>query len=140
MAKAAKARKIIAAALSKGKADEMQPLAVVVVDAGGHVVASERHDGASPGRMKIAEAKAYGVVMLGLAGGPQMERAESQAYFTNAINGVFDGKMVPVPGGVLLRDKKENIIGAVGVSGDSSENDVAAALAGAEAAGLTAEA
>jgi uncharacterized protein GlcG (DUF336 family) len=113
---------------------------VVVLDAGGHVQAFERADGSSPGRFAIAHAKAYGAVMLGMAGGAQKARAEEQAYFMAAVNGVFDGRMVPVPGGVLVRDGKGAVIGAVGVTGDLSENDAAAALAGITAAGLTGEA
>jgi uncharacterized protein GlcG (DUF336 family) len=77
--------------------------------------------------------------MLGIAGRAQMARAEQQAYFLAAMNGVYGGKVVPVPGGVLVRDKRGAIIGAVGVTGDSSDNDVIAAVAGIEAVGLTPE-
>lgn len=135
-----KARSIIRATMSKGRELELKPLSVVVLDAGGHVKAFEREDGASPGRFAIAHGKAYGAVMLGMAGQAQMARAEQQAYFMDAINGVFGGQVVPVPGGVLLRDKKEAVIGAVGVTGDTSDNDVLAALAGIETTGLTGEA
>lgn len=135
-----KARTIIRKALEKGREMELKPLSVVVLDAGGHVQAFEREDGAAPGRFRIAEAKAYGAVMLGMGGNAQMARAEAQAYFMAAVNGVYDGKVIPVPGGVLVRDKKGAIIGAVGVTGDTSDNDAAAALAGIEAAGLLGEA
>ena len=136
-----KARSIIRATLAKGRALELLPLSVVVLDAGGHVKAFEREDGASPGRFGIAQGKAYGAVMLGIAGTAQMARAEKQAYFMAAMNGVYGGQVVPVPGGVLLRDKKGAVVGAVGVTGDTSDNDVIAALAGIEAAGgLTGEA
>ncbi len=134
-----KARRIIKEALAKGRAMEMKPLSVVVLDAGGHVKAFEREDGTAPGRFAIAHGKAYGSVMLGMAGTAQMARAEAQAYFMNAVNGLYGGQVVPVPGGVLVRDKKGEIIGAVGVTGDTSENDAAAATAGIEAAGFTAE-
>ena len=126
-------------AIDKGRELELKPLSVIVLDAGGHVQAFEREDGASPGRFGIAQGKAYGAVMLGLAGTAQMKRAEEQAYFMAAVNGVFGGKTVPVPGGVLVRDKKGAVIGAVGVTGDSSDNDAKAAMAGIEAAGLTGE-
>ncbi len=135
-----KARSIIRKALEKGREMELKPLSVIVVDAGGHPLAFEREDGAAPGRFKIAEAKAFGAVMLGIGGQAQMARAEAQAYFMNAVNGVYEGKVIPVPGGVLVKDKKGAIIGAVGVTGDTSDNDATAALAGIDAAGLTGEA
>lgn len=134
-----KSKTIIRKALEKGRELELKPLSVVVLDAGGHVKAFEREDGASPGRFDVARGKAYGAVMLGLPGSAQMARAEAQAYFMNAVNGLFDGKTVPVPGGVLLRDKKGEVIGAVGVTGDTSDNDLIAAMAGIEAAGLQGE-
>lgn len=134
-----KARIVIRAALSKGKDLGLKPLSVVVVDAGGHVIAFEREDGAAPGRFAIAQGKAYGSVMLGMAGTAQMARADQQAYFMEAVNGLFGGKVIPVPGGVLVRNKKDHVIGAVGVTGDSSDNDLIAALAGIEATGLTGE-
>lgn len=135
-----KARTIIRKALEKGREMNFKPLSVVVLDAGGHVQAFEREDGASVGRFGIAHGKAYGSVMLGLAGTAQKARADQQAYFMAAVNGVFGGQLVPVPGGILLKDKKGVVIGAVGVTGDTSENDVVAGLAGIEAAGLTGEA
>lgn len=134
-----KARTIIRKGLEKCREMELKPMSIIVLDAGGNVLAFEREDGASPGRFAIAHGKAYGSVMLGLAGTAQMARAESQAYFMSAVNGAFGGQTVPVPGGVLVRDKKGAIIGAVGVTGDSSDNDAIAGMAGIEAAGLTGE-
>ena len=133
------ARTIIRGALEKGQQMGLNPLSVAVLDAGGHLLAFERQDGASPGRFGIAQGKAYGAVMLGMGGKAQMARAEQQAYFMTAMNGVFGGQVVPVPGGVLLRDDAGRIIGAVGVTGDASDNDEAAAVAGATQAGLVAE-
>ena len=72
--------------------------------------------------------------------GNLMQRAEDQAYFVNALNGAYGGKVIPVPGGVLIKDSRDRIIGAVGVTGDTSDNDAAAALAGIEAAGLKGDA
>ncbi|SPH18587.1 hypothetical protein DEA8626_02127 [Defluviimonas aquaemixtae] len=132
------ARVIIAEALKAGAG--MKPLSVVVLDAGGHVIAFERSDGASPGRFDIARAKAYGAVMLGMGGKAQMARAESQAYFMAALSSVYEGKILPVPGGVLVRDGDGGILGAVGVTGDTSDNDAEAALAGIAAAGFRGEA
>jgi len=134
-----KARTIIRKTIAKGRDMELKPLSVVVLDAGGNVKAFEREDGAAPGRFAIAQGKAYGTVMLGMGGTAQMARAEQQAYFMNAVNGVYDGKVIPVPGGVLLRDKRGQVVGAVGVTGDTSDNDLTAALAGIEAAGLVGE-
>ena len=134
-----KARTIIRKTLEKGREMELKPLSVVVLDAGGHVIAFEREDGAAPGRFGIAQGKAYGSVMLGMAGTAQMQRAETQAYFMASVNGVYGGQVVPVPGGVLLRDRKGAVIGAVGVTGDTSDNDALVAMAGIEAAGLIGE-
>ncbi len=134
-----RARTIIRKTMEAGRAAGMKPLSVVVLDTGGHVVAFERSDGASPGRFAIAQGKAYGAVMLGMGGRAQMARAEAQAYFMNAVNGAFGGQVVPVPGGVLLRDRRGAVLGAVGVTGDSSDNDEVAAMAGINAAGLMGE-
>lgn len=131
------AREMIAVARDKGREMGLKPLSVCVLDAGGNLLAFEREDGASPGRFEIARAKAYGAVMLGMPGSAQMARAEAQAYFMAAVNGAFGGKVVPVPGGVLvLRDGA--VVGAVGVTGDTSDNDAAAAVAGITAAGFEA--
>lgn len=134
-----RARTIIRKALEKGREAEMKPLSVIVLDAGGNVQAFEREDEASPGRFQIAYGKAYGSIMLGMAGTAQMKRAEAQAYFIAAANGAFGGNLIPVPGGVLVRDAKGKILGAVGVTGDTSDNDAIAATAGIEAIGLVAE-
>lgn len=134
-----KARQIIKGTFAKGREMELKPLSVIVLDAGGHVKAFEREDGAAPGRFAIAQGKAYGAVMLGMGGTAQMARAEQQAYFMDAVNGVFGGQVVPVPGGVLVRDKKGAVIGAVGVTGDTSDNDTEAALAGLALAQLEGE-
>ena len=132
-----RARTIIRKTLAKGKEMGLKPLSVVVLDAGGHVKAFEREDGAAPGRFAIAQGKAYGAVMLGMPGSAQMARAEQQHYFMTAVNGVYGGQVVPVPGGILVQDKRGNTIGAVGVTGDTSDNDLEAGMAGIEAAGLT---
>ena len=131
------ARTMVRVAREKGRELGLKPLSVAVLDAGGHLLAFEREDGASPGRFEIARGKAYGAVMLGMPGSAQMARAEEQAYFMAAVNGAFGGKVVPVPGGVLVKDASGAVIGAVGVTGDTSDNDAAAAVAGIEAAGLT---
>lgn len=135
-----KAQTILRKALETARERQMKPVTVVVLDAGGHVLAALREDGASPGRFKVAEGKAYGAVMLGVAGTALHERARTQPYFVQSMNGLYDGRFVPVEGGVLVRDRKAVVIGAVGVSGDTSDNDAACAIAGIEAAGFTPEA
>ncbi len=117
----------------------MNPLSAVVLDEGGNIIAFERQDGASPGRFQIAHGKAHGAVMLGMPGSAQMARAEAQAYFMAAANGAFGGALVPVPGGILLKDSKGRTLGALGVTGDTSDNDAVAGKAGVEAAGLVPE-
>ncbi|MEO1492213.1 MAG: heme-binding protein [Pseudomonadota bacterium] len=134
-----KARRIIKAALEKGRTEEMKPLAVVVLDAGGHVKAFEREDGASAYRFRIAHGKAHGAVGMGMGSRALFNRAEQQSYFVLAVNGLDDTAMVPVPGGVLVRGKKGELLGAVGISGDNSDNDELCAVTGIEAAGFTAE-
>jgi uncharacterized protein GlcG (DUF336 family) len=134
-----KAKRIINQAFARGKELGLKPLAVIVLDAGGHCKAFERQDGAAPGRFAIADGKANAAVQMGMPSSKLMERAEQQAYFVGALNGAYGGRFIPVPGGVLVKDKKGNIIGAIGVTGDTSENDVLAAVAGIEAAGLFAE-
>ena len=134
------AREVIRGTLAKGRELGLKPLSVVVLDAGGHVIAFEREDGASPGRFAVAHGKAHGAVMLGMPGSAQMARAEQQAYFMQAVNGLFGGQVVPVPGGILIRGGDGTVLGAAGVTGDTSDNDAEAGTAGIEATGLTAEA
>jgi len=131
------AREMIAKAREKGRKLGLKPLSVAVLDAGGHLLVFEREDGSSPGRFEIARGKAYGAVMLGMPGSAQMARAEQQAYFMAAVNGAFEGRVVPVPGGVLIKQDGA-VIGAIGVTGDTSDNDALAAVAGVEAAGFEA--
>ena len=130
---------IIDAALAKASELNLQPLAVTVLDAGGHMKAFLRQDGASNQRFEISRAKAAGAVGMGLGSRALNNRAGAQAYFINAASLLIPGGLVPVPGGVLIKvDGK--IAGAVGISGDASDNDEACAIAGIEAAGLTADA
>ena len=134
-----KARTIISKALAMGHEQDMKPLSVCVLDAGGHLKAFEREDGASNGRFAIARGKANGALEMGLGSRALYQRAEQQSYFLLAVGRIFDDGLVPVPGGVLVRDRKGELIGAVGISGDNSDNDEAAAIAGIEAAGFAAD-
>ena len=133
------ARAIVAATLAKGAAEGFNPLAVAVLDGGGHLKAFERQDGASLMRPQIAHGKAYGALAMGLGSRALFARAEQQPYFINAMNALAGGALVPVPGGVLIRDGEGRIVGAVGVTGDTSDNDETCAIAGIEAAGLKAD-
>ncbi len=136
----ANCRTILDETMAQGRMLELKPLSVVVLDAGGHVLAFAKEDGTSPGRFEIARAKAYGAAMLHMGGTAQMARAEAQGYFMAAANGAFGGKVMPVPGGILVRNASGAVVGAVGVTGDTSENDAACGVFGIEAAGFTAEA
>ena len=129
---------IIAAARAAGRAGGFKPLSVVVLDAGGHVTAFEREDGSSNKRFEIAHGKAHGAISLGLGSRALMARAEQQPSFIAAATSAIGGALIPVPGGVLIHSTSGAIIGAVGISGDTSDNDEAAAVAGIEAAGLVA--
>ncbi|MCK8483873.1 heme-binding protein [Aliiroseovarius sp. S2029] len=133
------ARVIVRETLNHAENAKMKPLSVAVVDAGGHLIAFERSDGAPAGRFDLARGKAYGSVMLGIGGTAQRDRAEAQAYFIAAANVAYGGKLVPVPGGFIVRNAEGDIVGGVGVSGDTSENDLAAGEAGIKAAGLVPE-
>jgi len=133
------ARTIIAGALTKASDAGLKPLAVVVLDAGGHTTAFERQDGASAMRFKLAHGKAYGAIAMGLGSRALYERAQDQPYFIDAMNALADGALVPVPGGVLIRDGEGTLVGAAGVTGDNSDNDEMCAIAGVEAAGLVAD-
>ena len=133
------ARTIVAGARAHGSSEGFKPLTVVVLDPGGHVVAAEREDGASMKRFEIAFGKAHGALSLGQGSRAIMARAEQQAYFVAAVTAAVGGALVPVPGGVLVKDAGGDLVGAVGVTGDTSDNDEAAAVAGVEAAGLVAQ-
>jgi len=129
------ARAIIAGTLAAGHEKGFNPLTVVVLDAGGHVTAVEREDGSSTKRFEIAHGKAHGAIAFGWGSRKTMGRAEDFAPFVTGV-AVAIGALVPVPGGVLIRTSDGELLGAVGVSGDNSDNDEAAALAGIESAGL----
>lgn len=133
------ARTIVAAALSKGRDESLAPLSVAVLDSGGHLTAFEREDGSSNMRFEIAHGKANGALALGVGSRGLMTRAEEQPYFVAAASAAIGGALVPVPGGVIVKDVAGLVLGAVGVTGDTSDNDESAAVAGVEAVGLIAE-
>ena len=130
------AEAITAAARAKGRELGLQPLTVVVLDAGGQVKTVQREDGSSLLRPEIALGKAFGALAMGLGGRELARRAQSMQGFMNALSDIADGRAVPVPGGVLACDAGGTILGAVGISGDVSAQDEVCAVAGIQAAGL----
>jgi uncharacterized protein GlcG (DUF336 family) len=133
------ARTIIAATLAHGHSAEMNPLCVAVLDAGGHLTAFERQDGVPNRRFEVAHGKAHGAISLGFGSRTLGELAVQRPHFIAGVTTAIGGALVPVPGGVIILGADGTRLGAVGVSGDTSDNDEAAALAGIEAAGLTAQ-
>ena len=131
------ARQIVDAALARGRELGLKPLVVVVLDARGCLKAALAEDGTSLLRAEVAHGKAYGALALGMGSRAIFQRAQEQAYFVDAVNTLARGALVPVPGGVLVQDGSGTLLGAVGISGDTSDNDEACAVAGIEAAGLT---
>ena len=132
----AEANQIIDAALNEGRRLEMGRLTVAVLDTGGHLIALKREDGSEFLRPPIAIGKAWGSLGMGHAGRVLAERSQKMPVFFGALSDMSGGKVVPLAGGVLIRDVNGQIIGAVGVSGDTSEQDELAAVAGINAAGL----
>src|SRR5437867_11254323 len=130
---------IVESALRKARATSCAPLAVAVLDAGGHLKAFAREDGAGIVRPQIAIGKAWGALGMGLGSRTLARRVadqpQQQAFFA-ALNAMSDGRVVPAAGGVLIRDAGGEVLGAVGISGDVSDKDEACALAGIAAAQL----
>ena len=134
------ARTIVATALRTARDRSLKPLAVVVYDARGALKCVEVEDGTALRRAEIACGKANGALALGLGSRAIHARAEAQPYFVAAVSHIVGpAGLVPVPGGVLIRSAEGRLLGAVGISGDTSDNDEICALAGIAAAGLMAE-
>lgn len=132
------AQSIISDCLDWRKARGMKPLTVAVLDSGGYLLALAREDGTSNLRPEIAQGKARGAVSMGLGSRALFERAKVEPFFIQAMNGLSDGSLVPVAGGVLIK-QGGTILGAVGITGDSSDNDEACAIAAIEKAGFEAD-
>ena len=134
---------IVEAALRKGRETSCAPLAVAVLDDGGHLKAFARQDGAGIIRPQIAFGKAWGALGMGMGSRAFARRLADnppqQGAFFAALGAMSEGRVVPVPGGVLIRDAHRAIVGAVGISGDVSDKDEACAVAGIEAAKLVAD-
>ena len=135
----AQASTIVDVALKKARELKQMPQTLVVLDTGGHVVCAKREDGSGIIRFEIAVGKAYGALGMGWGSRTMMERAAQNPNFLTAIAAASGGRLVPNPGGVLIRDAGGAIIGALGISGDTADNDEIIAVAGIEAAGLKAD-
>lgn len=127
---------VIEAALAKGAELGLKPLSVAVVDAGGHVIAFQRQDQASFARFQIAQGKAAGALALGVSSRQIGDMAIERPWFINALATSAPHALIPAAGGIIIVDAAGNPIGAVGVTGDTSDNDEKCAIAGIEAAGL----
>lgn len=127
---------IVDAALAAGRASDQLPLTVAVLDAGGHLVAFKRETGSGILRPDVAIGKAWGALGMGMSSRLLRDRLADRPAFVNALSAASGGRLIPVPGGVLIRDAEDNVIGAVGISGDASDKDEYCAIAGVRAAGL----
>ena len=132
------ANAIVAAALARGAALGLNPLSVAVLDAGGHLVAFQRQDNSSIMRFEIAIGKAWGALGMGRSSRGLAQIAAERPAFVNSLMAASGGRVVPVPGGVLVADAAGASIGAVGITGDTSDNDEDCALTSIKAAGLVA--
>jgi uncharacterized protein GlcG (DUF336 family) len=133
------ARTIVRHALEHAREQELPPMTVAVLDAGGHLVAFAREDRSSLLRERIARGKALGALNMGVGSRSLAGRAAAHPQFINAVTALAEGNLVPVPGGVLVRDADEEIIGAVGVSGHQPDLDEECAVRGITAADLRAD-
>jgi len=134
------ANRIIQGALGQAAEAKARPLAVAVLTSEGHLKAVQRQDGASMFRVDIAIGKAWGAVAMGESSRGLAKKAKENPAFVQALSVAASGRLLPNPGGVLIRDASGEIIGAVGISGDSGANDEAFAVAGIESTGLKADA
>jgi uncharacterized protein GlcG (DUF336 family) len=132
------ARTVVRSGLARGRELNLQPMTVVVLDAGGHIIAAEREDGSGVARIEIARGKAHATLSLGIGGACIASRYKGREAFLGAASDATGGRFIASGGGVLALDGDDRIIGAVGVSGDTPDNDQAVAMAGLEAAGLKA--
>lgn len=127
-------------ALLAGRDRSAAPLTVAVLDAGGHLISLQREDGASLLRPQIAIGKAWGALALGKGSRLIAADAQQRPAFIGAVNNLAGGNLVPAPGGVLIRDESGEVIGAVGITGDTSDIDEQCAVSALESLGLQADA
>ena len=131
---------LVNAALAAGRKINAAPLTVAVLDAGGHLLALQREDGASLIRPEVATGKAWGAIALGKGSRLLALDAQQRPAFIAALNSLGQGSVVPAPGGVLIRDQAGQVLGALGISGDTSDIDEQCAIRAIEALGLMADA
>ncbi len=127
-------------AIAAGRAISAAPLTIAVLDGGGHLVTLQREDGASLLRPQIAIGKAWGAIALGKGSRLLALDAQQRPAFVAALNSLGQGSVVPAPGGVLIRDQAGKVIGAIGITGDTSDIDEQCAINAVEALGLVADA
>lgn len=130
------AQAVVTATLKEGRTRGLKPLTVAVLDPGGHVIALAREDGSSNLRPQIATAKASGALALGLSTRLLAEMAAERPTFINSLGMIAPGGIVPAPGGLLILNADSQVAGAVGVTGDLSDNDEICAEAGIAVLGL----
>ena len=130
------ANQIIARALEHSARAGYKPMAVVVLDEGGHLKAAQREDGASMFRVDIATGKAWAAIGMGASSRDLAERAKGNPNFFVTLAATAQGRFLPQTGAVLIRDEAGTVIGAVGASGGSGDEDEAICIAGIAAAGL----
>ena len=135
----AQANALIEAAFAKGAEMGLKPLTAAVLDPGGYLIAAQRQDTCSNIRVKLAQGKAAGALALGVSSRTIGTMAEERPHFIASISGMGEGGMVPAGGGVIIADADGTILGAIGVTGDTSDNDEACAFAAIESQGLTAK-
>ncbi len=133
------ADQIAAATIQEGRDRGFAPLTVAIMDPGGHLITLKRDNKSSIMRPQIAQAKAWGALSMGFGGRELARRAANTPAFFNALSVISDGRMAPVPGGALIRNAEGDLLGAIGVTGDTSDNDELAFLPAIKQAGLVAE-
>lgn len=131
------ANKIISKAIEKAREMKIPPVTVVVLDAGGHVKAVQREDGASMFRFDVAKGKAWASVGMGAPSRTLAERAKDNPNFFITLAATADGKFLPQPGGVLIRAGDGTLLGAAGASGGTGDEDEAICSYGIAQAGHT---
>jgi uncharacterized protein GlcG (DUF336 family) len=132
----AQANALIGAAFAKGAELGLKPLTVTIHDPGGHLIACQRQDGASNMRVKLAGGKACGALALGVSSRTIGDMAVDRPHFVAAVDTMSEGGMIPAAGGVIVCDAGGQVVGAIGVTGDTSDNDETCALSAIESQGL----
>jgi uncharacterized protein GlcG (DUF336 family) len=134
-----RAQKIVSTTIAAGREKKLQVLTIAVLDERGALKSFAAEDGTSLKRGEIAIGKASAALAFGMGSRSINKMAKDRPYFIGAAAQAAGGPFIPVPGGVLIRNDKGLLLGAVGVSGDTSDNDEAAAIAGIQAAGLVSD-